>query len=259
MVRNAYSVCVLVLLPSYPCWLCINNLLDRQALGEVTAALRERLNRWQQIELLTGFTIVNNPGLPSLASSLNLDPTFMGGRATPQHFIMSDDMDDMDEDIVPGTLQCKTSYESVSQSVGNSKRPSKHTKALPGKSKNPPSWEFGPFMLPLRKRLCVLSSVGSVRNDCHWLSSFVSCILVNSHNCLVLHPIPVQCLFLIWTYFLETDDLCFHWAVKKNILFKENTFLCWPVCSACVRRNVLQTFPCFGASFIGKHISSKTN
>ncbi|CAK6968946.1 stromal interaction molecule 1a isoform X1 [Scomber scombrus] len=81
-------------------------LAAKQALGEVTAALRERLHRWQQIEILTGFTIVNNPGLPSLASSLNLDPTFMGGRAaTPQHFIMSDDMDDMDEDIMPGTLQ----------------------------------------------------------------------------------------------------------------------------------------------------------
>lgn len=127
----------------YPCFVTqlpqlwgINNLLfDRQALGEVTAALRERLNRWQQIELLTGFTIVNNPGLPSLATSLNLDPNFIGGRATPQHFIMSDDMDDMDEDIVPGTLQCKTS----SESVGISKRPSKHTKALPGKSKNLPS------------------------------------------------------------------------------------------------------------------------
>uniref|UniRef100_A0A8C4FB07 Stromal interaction molecule 1a n=1 Tax=Dicentrarchus labrax TaxID=13489 RepID=A0A8C4FB07_DICLA len=75
-------------------------LAAKQALGEVTAALRERLHRWQQIEILTGFTIVNNPGLPSLASSLNLDPTYMGGRATPQHFIMSDDMDDMDEDIV---------------------------------------------------------------------------------------------------------------------------------------------------------------
>ncbi|GLD53470.1 stromal interaction molecule 1 isoform X2 [Lates japonicus] len=44
-------------------------------------------------------------GLPSLASALNLDPSFMGGRATPQHFIMSDDMDDLDEDIMPGTLQ----------------------------------------------------------------------------------------------------------------------------------------------------------
>uniref|UniRef100_A0A4W6DU59 Stromal interaction molecule 1a n=1 Tax=Lates calcarifer TaxID=8187 RepID=A0A4W6DU59_LATCA len=83
-------------------------LAAKQALGEVTAALRERLHRWQQIEILTGFTIVNNPGLPSLASALNLDPSFMGGRATPQHFIMSDDMDDLDEDIMPGTLQYGT-------------------------------------------------------------------------------------------------------------------------------------------------------
>ncbi|KAG9351824.1 hypothetical protein JZ751_023075 [Albula glossodonta] len=82
-------------------------LTAKQALGEVTAALREKLHRWQQIEALTGFTIVNNPGLPSLASALNVDPSFMGGRNTmPQHFIISDDMDDMDEDIMsPGTLQ----------------------------------------------------------------------------------------------------------------------------------------------------------
>uniref|UniRef100_A0A8C7TYY3 Stromal interaction molecule 1 n=1 Tax=Oncorhynchus mykiss TaxID=8022 RepID=A0A8C7TYY3_ONCMY len=95
---------------------CLDNvdhqiLTAKQALGEVTAALRERLHRWQQIEILTGFTIVNNPGLSSLASTLNLDPSIMGGRATPQHFIMSDDMDDMDEDIIsPGTLQCKGSW-----------------------------------------------------------------------------------------------------------------------------------------------------
>ncbi|CAK6968945.1 hypothetical protein INR49_016462 [Scomber scombrus] len=112
-------------------------LAAKQALGEVTAALRERLHRWQQIEILTGFTIVNNPGLPSLASSLNLDPTFMGGRAaTPQHFIMSDDMDDMDEDIMPGTLQCKSSTESVGPSVASGKRTPKHSKTLLGKSKN---------------------------------------------------------------------------------------------------------------------------
>ncbi|XP_061683081.1 stromal interaction molecule 1-like isoform X2 [Syngnathoides biaculeatus] len=83
-------------------------LAAKQALGEVTAALRERLHRWQQIELLTGFTVVNNPGLPSLVSALNLDPSFMGGRATPQHFIVSDDMDDLDEDIVPAVLQYGT-------------------------------------------------------------------------------------------------------------------------------------------------------
>uniref|UniRef100_A0A7N8XPP5 Stromal interaction molecule 1a n=1 Tax=Mastacembelus armatus TaxID=205130 RepID=A0A7N8XPP5_9TELE len=105
-------------------------LAAKQALGEVTAALRERLHRWQQIEILTGFTIVNNPGLPSLASALNLDPSFMGGRATPQHFIMSDDMDDLDEDIVPGTLQCKGSSESVGHSGGISKHTPKHSKTL---------------------------------------------------------------------------------------------------------------------------------
>uniref|UniRef100_A0A8C6KPC7 Stromal interaction molecule 1a n=1 Tax=Nothobranchius furzeri TaxID=105023 RepID=A0A8C6KPC7_NOTFU len=77
-------------------------LAAKQALGEVTAALRERLHRWQQIEMLTGFIVVNNPGLPSLASALNVDPSFMGGRATSQPFVMSDDMDDLDED---GTLQ----------------------------------------------------------------------------------------------------------------------------------------------------------
>ncbi|XP_037122929.1 stromal interaction molecule 1a isoform X2 [Syngnathus acus] len=80
-------------------------LAAKQALGEVTAALRERLHRWQQIELLTGFIVVNNPGLPSLASALNLDLGFAGGRATPQHFLVSDDMDDLDEDIMPAVLQ----------------------------------------------------------------------------------------------------------------------------------------------------------
>uniref|UniRef100_A0A8C7FWF8 Stromal interaction molecule 1 n=1 Tax=Oncorhynchus kisutch TaxID=8019 RepID=A0A8C7FWF8_ONCKI len=100
---------------------CLDNvdhqiLTAKQALGEVTAALRERLHRWQQIEILTGFTIVNNPGLTSLASTLNLDPSIMGGRATPQHFIMSDDMDDMDEDIIsPGTLQSAPSMMSLRQ------------------------------------------------------------------------------------------------------------------------------------------------
>ncbi|XP_056587050.1 stromal interaction molecule 1b isoform X2 [Triplophysa dalaica] len=82
-------------------------LTAKQALGEVTAALREKLYRWQQIEQLTGFVIVNNPGMSSLASALNLDPTFMGIRpATPQNILFSDDLDDMDEDMLsPGTLE----------------------------------------------------------------------------------------------------------------------------------------------------------
>ncbi|XP_056253400.1 stromal interaction molecule 1-like isoform X2 [Seriola aureovittata] len=82
----------------------------KQALAEVTAALREKLHRWQHIESLTGFCLVNNPGLGALAAALNLDPSFLGLRpATPQHLLLSDDLDDMDEDILsPGTLQSQS-------------------------------------------------------------------------------------------------------------------------------------------------------
>uniref|UniRef100_A0A673X501 Stromal interaction molecule 1b n=1 Tax=Salmo trutta TaxID=8032 RepID=A0A673X501_SALTR len=81
-------------------------LTAKQALGEVTAALREKLHRWQQLESLTGLPLVNNPGLPALAAALNLDPAFLGLHPpTPQHLILSDDLDDMDEDMMsPGTL-----------------------------------------------------------------------------------------------------------------------------------------------------------
>lgn len=76
----------------------------------MTAALREKLHRWQQIESLTGFALVHNPGLGALATALNLDPTFLGLRPpTPQHLLLSDDLDDMDEDILsPGTMQCNS-------------------------------------------------------------------------------------------------------------------------------------------------------
>ncbi|XP_057677408.1 stromal interaction molecule 1b isoform X2 [Corythoichthys intestinalis] len=79
----------------------------KQALADVTAALREKLHRWQNIESLTGFCLVTNPGLGALAAALNLDPSFLGLRpATPQHLLLSDDLDDMDEDILsPGTLK----------------------------------------------------------------------------------------------------------------------------------------------------------
>ncbi|XP_064794239.1 stromal interaction molecule 1-like isoform X2 [Oncorhynchus masou masou] len=82
-------------------------LTAKQALGEVTAALREKLHRWQQLESLTGLPLVNNPGLPALAAALNLDPAFLGLHPPiPQHLILSDDLDDMDEDILsPGTLR----------------------------------------------------------------------------------------------------------------------------------------------------------
>ncbi|XP_026577412.1 stromal interaction molecule 1 isoform X2 [Pseudonaja textilis] len=84
-------------------------LTAKQALSEVTAALRERLHRWQQIELLCGFQIVSNPGIPTLVSALNIDPSWMGGappRPNPSHFIMTDDLDDLDEEMVsPVSMQ----------------------------------------------------------------------------------------------------------------------------------------------------------
>ncbi|XP_069059812.1 stromal interaction molecule 1 isoform X3 [Pleurodeles waltl] len=76
-------------------------LTAKQALSEVTAALRERLHRWQQIEMLCGFQVVNNPGIHVLVTALNIDPSLMGAnRQNPSHFIMTDDVDDMDEEIM---------------------------------------------------------------------------------------------------------------------------------------------------------------
>ncbi|XP_004433992.1 PREDICTED: stromal interaction molecule 1 isoform X2 [Ceratotherium simum simum] len=92
-------------------------LTAKQALSEVTAALRERLHRWQQIEILCGFQIVNNPGIHSLVTALNIDPSWMGTtRPNPAHFIMTDDVDDMDEEIVsPLSMQSPSLQTSVRQ------------------------------------------------------------------------------------------------------------------------------------------------
>ncbi|XP_076702869.1 stromal interaction molecule 1 isoform X1 [Callospermophilus lateralis] len=92
-------------------------LTAKQALSEVTAALRERLHRWQQIEILCGFQIVNNPGMHSLVAALNIDPSWMGTtRPNPTHFIMTDDVDDMDEEIVsPLSMQSPSLQSSVRQ------------------------------------------------------------------------------------------------------------------------------------------------
>ncbi|XP_062830457.1 stromal interaction molecule 1 isoform X1 [Anolis carolinensis] len=96
-------------------------LTAKQALSEVTAALRERLHRWQQIEMLCGFQIVNNPGIHALVAALNIDPAWVGSasaatRANASHFIMTDDMDDLDEEIVsPISMQSPSLASSVRQ------------------------------------------------------------------------------------------------------------------------------------------------
>ncbi|XP_066475235.1 stromal interaction molecule 1 isoform X2 [Tiliqua scincoides] len=93
-------------------------LTAKQALSEVTAALRERLHRWQQVELLCGFQIVNNPGIHALVAALNIDPNWVGTapRANTSHFIMTDDMDDLDEEIVsPVPMQSPSFPSSIRQ------------------------------------------------------------------------------------------------------------------------------------------------
>ncbi|KAM6940093.1 stromal interaction molecule 2 [Xenentodon cancila] len=50
----------------------------KNALSEVTACLRERLHRWQQIELLCGFPIIRNPGLAKLTAQLYSDSVALG-------------------------------------------------------------------------------------------------------------------------------------------------------------------------------------
>ncbi|XP_031817895.1 stromal interaction molecule 1 isoform X1 [Sarcophilus harrisii] len=119
-------------------------LTAKQALSEVTAALRERLHRWQQIEMLCGFQIVNNPGIHTLVAALNIDPSWMGStRPNPSHFIMTDDVDDMDEEIVsPVSIQyaawlmgrrfsdrsvCSASVSSDDQSLWKYPAPSLHS------------------------------------------------------------------------------------------------------------------------------------
>ncbi|XP_054829311.1 stromal interaction molecule 1 isoform X2 [Eublepharis macularius] len=98
-------------------------LTAKQALSEVTAALRERLHRWQQIEQLCGFQIVNNPGIHVLVAALNIDPSWTGAapRPNPSHFIMTDDVDDLDEEIVsPISMQSPALPSSVRQRLVDS-------------------------------------------------------------------------------------------------------------------------------------------
>lgn len=56
----------------------------KNALSEVTACLRERLHRWQQIELLCGFPIIRNPGLANLTAQLYSESIALGLPRVPQ-------------------------------------------------------------------------------------------------------------------------------------------------------------------------------
>ncbi|XP_016103240.1 stromal interaction molecule 2-like [Sinocyclocheilus grahami] len=72
----------------------------KNALAEVTACLRERLHRWQQIESLCGFPVMKNTGLPSLTASLYPDPNWMlMPRAAIQSYQMPVSVEDMEEEM----------------------------------------------------------------------------------------------------------------------------------------------------------------
>ncbi|XP_043096278.1 stromal interaction molecule 2-like [Puntigrus tetrazona] len=72
----------------------------KNALAEVTACLRERLHRWQQIESLCGFPVMKNAGLPSLNATLYPDPNWMlMPRSAMQSYQVPVSVEDMEEEI----------------------------------------------------------------------------------------------------------------------------------------------------------------
>ncbi|CAD7089747.1 unnamed protein product [Hermetia illucens] len=72
----------------------------RNALSEVTNELQERLHRWKQIELLLGFSIVNNNGLPYLENVLYS----RNGSGKSARGRLTNSTDDLDDDSVQGML-----------------------------------------------------------------------------------------------------------------------------------------------------------
>ncbi|XP_037087466.1 stromal interaction molecule homolog [Pollicipes pollicipes] len=87
--------------------------LARKALMEVTQELQERTYRWRQIELICGFQVVHNPGLPyleSLTRTLQRNTTSIPRTASSLR--KSDD--DLDEDSVSTHGQSATSSTAVS-------------------------------------------------------------------------------------------------------------------------------------------------
>lgn len=82
--------------------LCVFFIFFRKSLSEVTACLRERLHRWQQIEKLCGFPVVNNSGLPSLTASLYSDHSWVVmPRVSVPPYPIAGGVDDLDEDTPP--------------------------------------------------------------------------------------------------------------------------------------------------------------
>lgn len=85
----------------------------------MTACLRERLHRWQQIEKLCSFPIVNNQGLSSLTASLYSDHSWVVmPRVGVPPYPIAGGVDDLDEDTPPIIPQFTCEWEGSNDSAG---------------------------------------------------------------------------------------------------------------------------------------------
>ncbi|XP_062333273.1 stromal interaction molecule 2-like isoform X3 [Osmerus eperlanus] len=73
----------------------------KNSLSDVTACLRERLVRWQNIERLCGFTIIRNTGLASLTATLYVDANLVRSRVPVQNYSCHSSVEDLPEDSSP--------------------------------------------------------------------------------------------------------------------------------------------------------------
>ncbi|KAM9329418.1 stromal interaction molecule 2 [Gastrophryne carolinensis] len=83
----------------------------KKALSELTTCLRERLYRWQQIEKICGFQIVNNSGVATLTSTLYSDHSWVVmPRVSIPPYPIAGGVDDLDEDTPPIISQFHGSF-----------------------------------------------------------------------------------------------------------------------------------------------------
>ncbi|KAM6447781.1 stromal interaction molecule 1 isoform 2-T2 [Liasis olivaceus] len=189
-------------------------LTAKQALSEVTAALRERLHRWQQIELLCGFQIVSNPGIHTLVTALNIDPSWMGAstRPNPSHFIMTDDVDDLDEEIVsPMSMQSPALPSGVvrqrlvdpQHSLGSQRLVESHQQA-PSQGESGPLVHYLPGRVTLR-RMPSLTSCSSI--DVQAAPPHSSAASHGAPSAPTCHALPILYHHTTSSYILQMDAL----------------------------------------------------
>ncbi|XP_067893219.1 stromal interaction molecule 2 isoform X2 [Heterodontus francisci] len=101
-------------------------LAAKQSLSEVTAALREQLHRWQQIEKICGFPIVHNAGMPSLTSILYSEHSWVVmPRVSVPPYPIAGGVDDLDEDTPPIIPQFHLAHSKINYSLPKSSNQSR--------------------------------------------------------------------------------------------------------------------------------------